>query len=205
MQLYVQAMQIKWSDTQRFQNLILRPGVMYIVQNVCGCIGHLMQGSGLETLIESAFGGVSSITGHGKPWLRALCAFRVASSILRQSFLQTGFKTWEVICHLERARLYPTGRHWEDNLTTPTVLVHQLIRSKREGGLASTSTLHQASITLPLDTTTMEGISRSTASRCQCSCLPRPRTTFSPVHLSAGTRQAAGTQSLPISSGSRRQ
>ena len=65
MQLYIQAMQIKWSDSQRFQNLILRAGVMHLVQNVCGCFGHLMQGSGLETLIGSAFGGVSSIMGHG--------------------------------------------------------------------------------------------------------------------------------------------
>ena len=41
----------------------------------------------------------------------------------------------------------------------------------------------------------MQGTSRGTASRYQCSCLLKPRTTFSPVHLSAGTRQAAGTLS----------
>ncbi len=52
MQLYIHATQMKWSDSQRLQNLILRPGVMHIVQNVCGCIGHLMKGSGLETLIN---------------------------------------------------------------------------------------------------------------------------------------------------------
>ena len=134
MRLYIQAMQIKWSDSQRFQNLILRPGVMHIVQNVCGCIGHLMQGSGLETLIGSAFGGVSSIMGHGKPQVHALRAFRMVSSILLQSFLKIGFKTWEEICEYpERARLYPTGRHWVGNLITPTLLAHQLIRSEREG------------------------------------------------------------------------
>ena len=66
-QLFNQAMQIKWSDSQRFQNPILRTGVMLIVQNVCGCIGHLMQVSGLETLIGSAFGRVSNIMGHGTP------------------------------------------------------------------------------------------------------------------------------------------
>ena len=31
MQLYIQAIQIKWSDSQRFQNFILRPGVTHIV------------------------------------------------------------------------------------------------------------------------------------------------------------------------------
>ena len=88
--------------------------------------------------------------GYGKPWVRALRAFRMVSSILRQSFLQTDFKTWEEICeYLERARLYPTGRHCVDNLITPTLLAHQLLRSERDGGgLASTSALHQASIAL---------------------------------------------------------
>jgi hypothetical protein len=134
MQLYIQAMQIKWSDPQRFQNLILRPGVMHIVQNVCGCICHLMKGSGLETLIGAAFGGVSSIMGHGKPWVRAIRAFRMVSSILLQSFLQTGFKTWEEVCeYLEKARQYPTGPSWVDNLVIPTLFAHQLLRSEREG------------------------------------------------------------------------
>ena len=89
------------------------------MQNVCGYIGHLMQGSGLETLIGAAFGGVSSIMGHGKPWVRGLRTFRMVSSILVHSSLQIGLKTWEEICeYLERARLYPTGRHWVDNLIT---------------------------------------------------------------------------------------
>ena len=57
MQLYIHAMQIKWSNTQTFQNLIFRPGVKHIVQNLCGCIGQLMQGSSLEILIGAAFGG----------------------------------------------------------------------------------------------------------------------------------------------------
>ena len=134
-QLFIQAMQIKWSDSQRFQNLILRTGVMHIVQNVCGCIGHMMQGSGLETLIGSAFGRVSNIMGHGTPCVRALRAFRVFFSILLQPFLKTGLTTWEELCeYLERARLYPTGHHWVDNLITPTLLAHQLIRFEREGG-----------------------------------------------------------------------
>ena len=38
---------------------------MHIVQNVCGCIGQLMMGSGLAPLIGSAFGGVGSIMAQG--------------------------------------------------------------------------------------------------------------------------------------------
>ena len=65
MQLYIQAMQIKWNEPQAFDKLILRPGVMHTVQNVCGCIGQLMMGSGLADLIGSAFGGVGSIMPQG--------------------------------------------------------------------------------------------------------------------------------------------
>ena len=71
--------------------------------------------------------------GSGEPWVRAMRSFRMVSSVLLQSFLQTGFKTWDGICeYLEKARLHPTGRHWVDNLITPTLLIHQLLRSERE-------------------------------------------------------------------------
>ena len=135
MQLYIQAMQIKWNEPQAFDKLILRPGVMHIVQNVCGCIGQLMMGSGLADLIGSAFGGVGSIMAQGKQWVRAKRSFRMVSSVLLQSFLQTGIKTWDEICeYLEKARLHPTVRHWVDNLINgPTLLIHQLLRSEREG------------------------------------------------------------------------
>ena len=32
-----------------------------------------------------------------------------------------------------KARQHPTGRHWVDNLLRPTLLVHQFLRSEREG------------------------------------------------------------------------
>ena len=93
-----------------------------------------MMGSGLADLIGSAFGGVGSIMAQGKPWVRAMRSFRMVSSVILQSFLQTGFKTWDEICeYLEKARLHPTGRHWVDNLITPTLLIDQLLRSEREG------------------------------------------------------------------------
>ena len=65
MQLYIQAMQIKLNEPHAFDKLILRAGVMHIVQNVCGCIGQLMMGSGLADLIGSAFGGVGRIMAQG--------------------------------------------------------------------------------------------------------------------------------------------
>ena len=92
-----------------------------------------MKGSGLETLIGAAFAGVKNIMGQGKPRVRATRAYRMVSSILLQSFIETEFKTWEYIYeYLEKARLHPTGHHWADNLMTPTLLAHQLIRAESE-------------------------------------------------------------------------
>ena len=108
---------------------------MHNVQNVCGCIGHLMKESGLETLIGAAFGAQQH---HGARETMGPCNASMQdgsnASILLQSFLETDFKSWKQICeYLEKARLHPTGRHWVDNLITPTLLAHQLLRSEREG------------------------------------------------------------------------
>ena len=64
LQLYIVACQIKWHDVHRFKNVILRPGIMHTVQSFCGCIGKLMRGSGVETLISTAFGE----SGRNREW-----------------------------------------------------------------------------------------------------------------------------------------
>lgn len=88
----------KLSDSQRFKNVISRPGVMHIVLYVCGCIGQFYEGLRSGDAHWGCFWGVSSIIDHGKPWARAIRVFMMVSSILLKSFLQTGLATWEEIC-----------------------------------------------------------------------------------------------------------
>ncbi len=117
MQLYMVACQIIWNDVDQFKNVII------------GCIGKLMCGSGIEALISSAFGGISRIMSE-KSWVMAMKAFRMVSIAL----LKNDSKTFQELCdHLETCREQPTGRHWIDNLIKPTLLVHHLLRSEREG------------------------------------------------------------------------
>ena len=133
MQLYMVACQIKWNDVLRFKDVILRPGIMHNIQSFCGCIGKLMCGSSVEYLISSAFGGLSGIM-SGKSWVRSMRAFRMVSTALLKHFLNTDPKTFDELSdYVERCRQHPTGRHWIDNLIKPTLLVHQLVRSEREG------------------------------------------------------------------------
>ena len=94
-----------------------------------------MKGSGLETCVASAYGGLTGIF-NGKSWLKAMRAFRGVSTALLKRFLSTGPKTFEQIeQYLDAARADPNGRHWADNFLVPTLLVHQFERADREGDI----------------------------------------------------------------------
>lgn len=58
----------------------------------------------------------------------------MVSTSLLMKFFVTGTKTFQELSdYLETCRQHPTGRHWVDNLIKPILLVHQLVRSEREG------------------------------------------------------------------------
>ena len=168
-----------------------------------------MMGSGLADLIGSAFGGIGSIMAQGKPWVRAMRSFRMVSSVLLQSFLQTGFKTWDEICeYLEKARLHPTQAvtGWTTLSPRLSSLTSCCAPKEREFGSFNSSAFDVSSRTFSsLATTTMQGTSHGIASKWLYYCLPWQRMIYSLEHLSADTRRVAGMQCRPTSSGSRRQ
>ena len=206
MQLYIQAMQIKWNEPQAFDKLILRPGVMHIVQNICGCIGQLMMGSGLADLIGSAFGGVGSIMvqgnhgcvrcAHSGWYLQFSCnhscrpgsrrGMRSASTLRRH------------VCILQAV----TG--WTTSSPRLCSFTSCCAPKEREIGSFNSSAFDVSSRTFSsLATTTMQGTSHGIASKWLYYYLPWQRVTYSLEHLSADTRRAAGMQCRPASSGSR--
>ena len=85
MQLYMVAQQIKWWNQQMFDKIILRPGAMHVITSFLGCIGNLMKGSGLDILVGSAFGHITSIM-NGKSWVMAMRAFRMVLVALLECF-----------------------------------------------------------------------------------------------------------------------
>jgi hypothetical protein len=99
MQLYIVASQIKWSSPTYFKNVVLYPGVMHTVMSVCGAIGKLMKGSGIETLITSSFSSLAKIM-NGSSWVMSMRAFRMVVACLLEKFFSTGQKTWEELCIL---------------------------------------------------------------------------------------------------------
>ena len=113
MQLLIVTKQVCWNQPEQFDNVIVHPGGMHIIQSFCACIANLMKGSALEIYVAAAYGGLKGIF-NGKSWVKALRAFQGVSAALLKQFLST-------------------GRHWVDNFLLPTLLIHQFICAEREG------------------------------------------------------------------------
>ena len=80
----------------QFRNVAAHPGGMHIIQSFLSSISKLMKGSGLETYVASAYGGLTGIF-NGKSWVKAMQAFESVSAALLKRFLSTGPKTFEQI------------------------------------------------------------------------------------------------------------
>ena len=133
MQLYKVILQIKWSQPTKWSNLIVRPGGMHTLMSFCGCIGVLMNGSGLEELLSVAFKGVSYML-NGKAWPKAVRGLRMVVTALLEPLISYGKTTVsELEDELEKVRQSRTGRLWTDCLITPVMIIHHYIRAEREG------------------------------------------------------------------------
>ena len=128
-QLYMVAVQVKWSDPERWREVIAHPGGMHNVMSFIGCIGNLMRGTCLEELHSAAYSGLAGIL-NGKSWPRAMRAFRMACSVVMSDYLGgDGSHTFDDLTAYLEARKTPTGRLWVDCLIKPTHIAHLFIRS----------------------------------------------------------------------------
>ena len=131
MQLFVVTKQVCLHQQLQFQNVIVHPGGMPIIQLFIGCIAKLMNGSALDIYVAAAYRGLTGIF-HGKSWVKALMSFRAVSAALLKRFLSSGPKTLQGIDeYLAVARLHPKGRHWVDHFLLPTLLIHRFERTER--------------------------------------------------------------------------
>jgi len=61
MAIYKLIMQIKWSQPDRWKWMVVRSGGMHTIMSFIGCIGVLMDSTGLEEILGAAFNGVSNM------------------------------------------------------------------------------------------------------------------------------------------------
>ena len=131
MQLFQVIQRIKWSDPDRWNDLIPRPGGMHTLMSFIGCIGTLMKASGFEEILGGVFGGVGSML-NGKAWPRAVRAFRmVASGLLKDVIISDGITTLSQLeTFLDDTCKHPTGKLWVQCFILPVAIMLLFIRAE---------------------------------------------------------------------------
>ncbi len=152
MHIYKLTIHIKWSDTYRWQHMIIIPCGMHTLMSFLGIIGILMQGTGLETILNAAFHGVPNIMNE-KAWPKAMRGLGMVVTVLQENIINAGKTTTEQIedC-LEDAHSHPTARLWVDCLVMPVIIAHLFVRAERTGDwrLETASALSASDVVLPV-------------------------------------------------------
>ena len=134
-QLYRVAVNVTWVHSEQFVNFIPRLGGMHTLMSFVGAIGTLMVDSGLEQILEVAFGGVSKML-SGKKYPQNIRALRIVVEELLRNVVgleQTQSYT-DLMDMLEtQAEQNRTTRLWLDNLIKPVFIIMLFIRAEREG------------------------------------------------------------------------
>ena len=134
-QLYRVAVNMTWWYPERFRNFIPRLGGMHTLMNFVGAVGILMADSGLENILQTAFGGVAHML-SGKKFPQNVRALRLLTEELLRSVIVCldGHESYsELITLLDnRAERSRTTKLWVSNLVKPVLLMMMFIRAERE-------------------------------------------------------------------------
>lgn len=134
-QLYQVAVQITWAERELFKNIIPRLGGMHMLMSFVGCIGHLMEGSGLAQIMETTFGGVEKLL-SGKKYPQNVRALRlVVEELLRPFLIRTDMLTMKELNGTLAAlsSCSKTTKLWVDCLIRPVFIIMTFIRAERAG------------------------------------------------------------------------
>ena len=134
-QLYRVAVNITWWYPERFSNFIPRLGGMHTLMNFAGAVGTLMADSGMEDILQAAFGGVAHML-SGKKFPQNIRALRFLTEELLRSVIVSmeGHESYsELIAVLDdRADRSRTTKLWVNNLVKPVLLMMMFVRAERE-------------------------------------------------------------------------
>jgi hypothetical protein len=115
---------------------ILRLGGMHMLMSFVGSVGTLMSGSGLEEVLQSAFGGVAKmLSGHMFP--QNVRAIRIVVEDVLGDVL-TGLPDDSSMSDLDKiletkSEKSETSKLWIDCLVKPLFIMSTFIRAEREG------------------------------------------------------------------------
>ena len=132
-QLYRIAIDITWSDPDRWINFIPRIGGMHWLMSFVGCIGVLMANSGLSSVLKAAFGSVDKML-LGKKYPMNVRALRFVVIELLRGNIDAISNYDELIQWLDDLCTQSVlSEHWVKNLVKPVLLMLLYVREEREG------------------------------------------------------------------------
>ena len=134
LQIYRIILQVKWSNPRHWENIVVRPGGMHTLMSFVGCIGTLMESTGLEDLLNSAFNGITHML-NGKAWPKAVRGLSILVLAIIKP-LVTAIKTTMTELAEELGKIGQvsrTGRLWVECLIMPVMIIHIYLRAERTG------------------------------------------------------------------------
>ena len=133
-QLYRIAVNITWVYSDVFLKFIPRLGGMHTLMSFVGAVGTLMADTGLQPIMEVAFGGVAKMLA-GKKFPQNVRALRmVVQELLRDILTSEDLHSHSQLMHVleEKSRRSRTSKLWVDNLIKPVLIMMLFIRAERE-------------------------------------------------------------------------
>ena len=122
-QLYKVALDVIWSDALRWNHMIPRLGGMHWLMSFRGCVGVLMENSGLVPWLQSAFASVQKVmTGKKVPMNMRALRFTVIE--LLKGFINDVYYYEDLEKRVEYlAQKSMIAEHWINNLIWPVFLM----------------------------------------------------------------------------------
>ena len=135
-QLYRIALDITWSDPCRWKLFVPRIGGMHWLMSFVGCVGVLMNNTGLLEILKSAFSGADKML-LGKKFPMNVRALRFVSLELLRDQIYNINSYQELMQWFDELRQQSVlSEVWIQNLLTPVLLMQLYIRAEREGEFA---------------------------------------------------------------------
>ena len=132
-QLYRVVVMVLWEYQDRFRHFIPRLGGMHTLMNFVGAVGTLMANTGLEELLQAAFGSVPTML-SGKYFPQNVRALRMVVEVVLHDLLVDTCNSYEDLMNLleERALRSRTAKMWLQNLLKPVFIMMAYVRAERE-------------------------------------------------------------------------
>ena len=131
-QLYRVAVNVVWVYPELSVDFALRLGGMHTLMSFVGSVGALMGHSGLEEVLNAAFGGVIRML-TGKNFPQNTRALPMVAEELFQPIISRAESHEDLVSILEKeATKSRTAKEWVENLIIPVLIMMIYVRVERE-------------------------------------------------------------------------